>query len=380
MNIALFTESYKPYISGVTISVETLAKDLRRLGHRVYIFAPHYKGHKEKDWGVFRYPSSPTAYPGFRLAIPFSRKISKKISKLNLDIIHSHSPFQLGLLSRRFARKLKIPFVYTFHTLFDQYLHYLPILPKFLSKRILSNYLRNFCNSSDHIIAPSIKVKELLEKQKIKSKIEVVPTGVDFELAKSFTGNGVRAKHKIAKDEIVLLYVGRLGKEKNLPFLFEAFKLAHKKHKNTHLLLVARGPYESGLKKLAKKLGLSKRIIFAGQVKYPLVFDYYAASDIFVFASTTETQGLVLAEAKTSGLPIIAVGAKGVFDMVIDGEHGFLVEHDVKIFADKISHLIHDEELRKKMAIKAEEHAREHLSSHAYAKKVEKIYKSLLKP
>jgi glycosyltransferase involved in cell wall biosynthesis len=378
MNIALFTESYKPYISGVTVSVETLAGELRALGHRVYIFAPHYKGHKDSDRNVFRFPSSPTFYPGFRLAIPFSRKIMKEIPRLNLDVIHSHSPFQLGLLGRGLARKMKIPFVYTFHTLFDQYLHYVPLLPRAMAKRLISAHLRRFCNSSGCVITPSVPVKDFLEKEGIKSKLEVIPTGIDFEVAKNFSGKEVRSRHGISKSSVLLLYVGRLTAEKNLPFLFESFKLINRKEPNSHLMIVARGPKEKELKALSKKIGIAKNVTFVGQVKYPFVFDYYAASDIFVFSSTTETQGLVIGEAATSGLPVVAVDAAGVTDAIVDGTHGYLTRHDINEFSGKVIHLIKNEGLRKKMSADAIAHAKEHFSSRAYAKKAEKVYRDLL--
>ena len=378
MNIAFFTESYKPYISGVTVSIETLAKELRNLGHRVYIFAPHYKGHADSDRDIFRFPSSPTFYPGFRLAIPFSRKIMRELPRLGIDLIHSHSPFQLGILGRRMSRKLKVPFVYTFHTLFDQYIHYVPILPRALAKRLVSAHLRRFCNLSNCVIVPSKPVQNFLLAEEIKTKIEVIPTGVDFELAKRFTGEEVRKKHGIPAEAMILIYVGRLTAEKNLPFLFESFKLIHKRVPNAHLMLVARGPKERSLKLLAKRLGVSESVTFVGQVKYPHVFDYYAASDIFVFSSKTETQGLVIAEAAASGLPVVAVDAAGVSEAIIDGEHGYLVPHDVEEFARKVEHLIKNEETRKRMSEDAFSHAKKRFSVQVYAKKIEKIYRDLL--
>jgi len=374
MKIAFFTESYKPYISGVTVSVDILARELRKLGHKAYIFAPHYKGHKDSDRDVFRFPSSPTFYPGFRLALPFSRKIMKEIPKLGIEVIHSHSPFQLGLLGRRLARKMKIPFVYTFHTLFDQYLHYVPLLPRPLAKRLISTHLRNFCNSSDCVIAPSKPVKDFLLEEGIKSEVRVIPTGINFEHAKEFVGEHVRKQHNIPHSAIILLYVGRLTKEKNLPFLFESFKIVHGEDPRAHLMLVARGPMEKELRALAKRLGVSRSVTFVGQVKYPGVFDYYSASDIFVFSSRTETQGLVIAEAFASGLPVVAVDAAGVTDAVIDGKHGYLCDHDISEFSKKVLHLIRNEETRKKMSLEAAAHAEENFSSRAYAKKVEKIY------
>lgn len=378
MNIAFFSESYKPYISGVTVSLDTLAKALRRLGHRAYIFAPDYGRKHEGDADIFRFPSLPTFYPGFKVAIPFSRKISNALKGLKIDIVHSHSPFQLGLLGRRFARKAGIPFVYTFHTLFDQYLHYVPLLPGPLAKKIMSAHLRNFCNSSDAVVAPSNYVKEYLVREGIRTRVEVVPTGVDLEALKGFAGKGIRERYGIGPNDIVLLYVGRLSKEKNLPFLLDSLKLIIRETPAVRLLIAAGGPKEEELRRLAVSLGMSSHLIFAGQVKQPEVFNYFAASDIFVFASTTETQGLVIAEAASSGLPVVAVDAGGVSDAVIEGKTGYLVPHDVFAFSKKVSGLIKNEELRKKMSQEAARHARENFSAERYARRIEEIYKDLL--
>jgi len=375
MNIALFTESYKPYVSGVTTSVGTLVRELRALGHRVFVFAPGYKGHRETDPDTFRFPSAPTRYPGFRIAVPFLRRMPD----IEIDVVHSHSPFQLGILARRLSRKKKVPLIYTLHTFFDQYLHYVPLLPRRFAKRLLSGHLRHYCESCDRVIVPSKPVGEYLIQNGVKANIDVVPTGIDFELAKSFTGKGVRERHGIPKSDTVLIYVGRLTKEKNLPFLFESFSLVLKDHPRARLMIVARGPMEGALRSLAKKFGLSKRVTFAGQVRYPEVFDYYSAADIFVFSSTTETQGLVIGEAAASGLPVVAVDSSGVSDAVADGESGFLTPHDTKAFAGKVGLLISSEEKRKKMSNAAAALAKKKFSSKAYAEKMTSVYSHCLK-
>jgi len=377
MNIAFFTESYKPYLSGVTISAETLAKGLKALGHRVFIFAPYYKDCEKDETDIFRFPSIPSSYPGFRIAIPFSGKIKKLIPTLNLDIIHSHSPFHLGRMGKKYAKKLNIPFVYTFHTLFDQYLHYVPLLPKSLKKKILMDYLRKFCNSSDRVIVPSKPVEELLETLKISSKVDIVPTGIDLELAKKFCGENIRREYGIPDSSPLLLYVGRLTKEKNLLFLFDAFQLIQQKHPDAYLMLVAGGPQEKELKNYANKLGVSKKVVFTGQVKYPKVFDFYSAADVFTFSSTTETQGLVIAEAFSCGLPVVAINASGVKEAVIDSKNGYLTPLDKHAFSEKILQLIRDKEQRKIMSAQALIHVKENFSAKAYAKKIENIYLEL---
>ncbi len=377
MRIGHFSESYLPYLSGVTISIDTLIKELRKLGHEIHIFAPHHPKHGDTDPNIYRFPSIRTHYPGFRLAIPFSRKILKKIPSLNLDIIHTHSPYQTGILSMVFAKSLKIPIVYTFHTLFAQYLHYVPLLPKGLMKHLLSRYIRAFCSRCDCIIVPSRRTKILLLEEGIKSRIEVVPSGVDLDLVQKFSGEGIRKKYKIPSEAKVLLYVGRLSKEKNLPFLFRAFKRVQIEIPDAYLLIVAGGPMEKTFKKEAKHLGIAANTIFTHEVKFPEVFDYYKAADIFVFSSLTETQGLVLAEAKACGLPSVAINFEGVSEMIEDGVDGFLTDESEEEFGMRVIQLLMDIYLRDRMSSDARKRA-PLFSSTFMAKRVEEIYSSLL--
>jgi glycosyltransferase involved in cell wall biosynthesis len=312
------------------------------------------------------------------LSLPFSRRILKEIPKLDLDIIHTHSPYQTGLLALYFARKLKIPIVYTLHTLFAQYLHYVPLLPKPVLRGILSTYLRGFCNRCATVIVPTAVVKETLLRDRITSRIEVLPTGVDMDTVDAFSGEGIRERFNIKKETALLLYVGRLSKEKNLYFLLDAFSIVLKYFPETKLMLVAKGPLEKSLRKYARNLKVSGNVIFTGEVKFPEVFSYYKASDLFVFSSLTETQGLVLTEALASGLPIVAIAAEGAKEMVKNGEDGFLTGPSKEDFAYSIIELIINKPLRESMKKRARERAIAAFSSKAMAVKALDIYSSLL--
>ena len=366
MRIAFFCDSYKPYLSGVTNSVDLLAHELRNLGHKVYIFAPRYPGHVDTDPDVIRFPSLPTGYPNFRLALPYINRIPE------VDLVHSHSPFQAGLLAKYVAHKRGVPFVYTFHTLFTRYVHYARFLPEPLSKMSLVGYARQFCRRCNLIITPSKMAKRVLLSWKIKSQTAVVPTGVDLELMKSF-GPGIREKlrekHTVPKNAKVLLYIGRLSKEKNLPFLLNALK----KIPDAYLVLVGGGPLFEEIKKM--KL---KNVVLTGEVGYPEVLSYYFIGDIFIFASITETQGLVLAEAKAAGLPVVALFAGGLVDTIRSGIDGYLTARNLDNFILHIKRLLDDEALRKKMGRSARADAEERFSSKGYAQKVEALYSDLI--
>lgn len=374
MKIALFSESFTPYISGVSRSVEILYKELKNLGHEVYVFSSHFPGHKDLDDNIIRFPSIPSTYPKFRIAIPYSRLIPN----INFDIIHSHSPFQLGLISLKLARKKGIPFVYSFHTLFTEYLHYAPF-PKFISKPVLSKYLRTFCNRCSTIIAPSEKTKEYIDGIRVGPLVEIIPSGIDMNAVENVREVNLRNKFKLPQDAKILLYVGRLSKEKNVPFIFKSLKLVCKKYPNAYLIIAAAGPKEKEFKNLAQKLGISKNIIFAGQIPYPEIFGYYKSADIFVFASKTETQGLVIAEAKACGLPAVAVNAAGISEGIINNVDGFLTPEDQLAFSEKISLLLDNEILRKDLAEKARENALKSYSSKTVAKIIESVYNALIK-
>jgi glycosyltransferase involved in cell wall biosynthesis len=372
MNIAFFSESYKPYLSGVTNSIETLKKGLEDLGHKVIVFSPSYPNSK-KILDVHRFPSIPAPYPGYRITLPVPGMHYDVLKENKIDIIHSHSPYQLGLLSMYYAKRLNIPFIFTMHTVLGKYMHYIPVVPQKLSETLMNKYSSWFCNRSKCVVVPTKKVMEFLRSIGISARIEVIPTGMDISLIEKADPSGIREIYGIPKEAKILLFVGRLAKEKNLEFLFKAFEKVRSQYNNVFLLIAARGPMEKEYKKTAPK-----NTIFAGQISYPRVFDYYAASDIFVFSSLSETQGLVLAEAMASGIPQVAVSAEGVSDVVKDGITGYLTPLDIEIFSEKTIKILKNKDLWNKMSMASKEIARTIYSKEAFARKIELLYRSVL--
>lgn len=377
MKIAFFSESYKPYLSGVTNSIETLSNALTSLGHEVMIFAPDYPSATRSD-NVHRYPSIRAPYPGYRLAIPRPFETMEILKRHKIDIIHSHSPYQLGLMSMWCANRLDLPFVFTMHTIFDQYVHYIPLIPTDLTEKLMVGYIKGFADRCDTVIVPTQKAKDHLLLSGTRARIEIIPTGIDLKLFEGLEPERIRKKYKIPATTKVLMYSGRLAQEKNVSFLLRAFKLISGRVKDVLLLIVAGGPLELDLKKLAADLGIFDKVTFTGQIPYPEVLNYYAASDLFVFSSLTETQGLVLAESMAAGTPVVAVNAQGVSDMVRNGENGYLVDNNEAIFADKVIELLNNDALRKSLVDRAKNDVRM-FSSGTFAGKVTDIYASLLK-
>jgi len=381
MRVAFFANCYLPYLSGVTLSIKTLRDELNLLGHETFVIGPQYPGHIETDPNIFRLLSLPAPYPGYRLVFPYSYSIFSRLKKEKIDIIHAHQPFGVGLAALGLARRMKIPLVYTLHTLFPRYVHHLPLIPDWLSKRAVSGYLSFFCGQTDTVIVPSEMVRRWLALGKIRAPITVLPTGIKVDLIKQkkelkTQRAEIRGKYHIPIEAKLLIYAGRISEEKNIPFLLKAFPAIKAGAPNTYLMLVGGGPKEKEYKNLAGTI--DPQIIFVGQKEHGEVIDHYLAADLFVYASVTETQGLVLCEAKACGLPVVAVFGGGLADVVKSGVDGYLVPQNREVFVDHILRLLKNAALRKEMSLKAEEDLVLRFSAPAVAKRVEALYNSLI--
>jgi glycosyltransferase involved in cell wall biosynthesis len=379
MKVALFSNSYLPYLSGITLSIKTLKDELRHLGHTAYVVGPWYPGLVKTDPKVLRLPSLPATYPGYRFVFPYSPGVFSALKKEQIELIHAHQPFGVGLAALSLARRMKIPFVYSFHTLFSRYVHHAPVIPQRLAKWAVAAYLSFFCRQADTIIVPSEMVRRLLVSRKVRKPIEVIPTGIKLRKIKQRKEAGnhrsnIRKKHQIPPEARILLYSGRLSEEKNVPFLLEAFSFIRQQEANLYFILVGGGPKEKEYRARAKE----DRVIFTGQIPHAEVLDYYLASDLFIYASITETQGLVLTEAKACRLPVVALFGGGISDVIESGIDGYIVRRDQKAFVEHVLRLLKDDNLRRHMALKAEEDAHNRFSSVAVAKKVESVYNSLI--
>ncbi len=376
MKIGIFTDSYLPYTSGVVRSIQTFTEELFNLGHEVFIFAPKYKNCSNES-GVFRFASIPSpTNRDFTLAVPFSARFKPTIERLNLDLIHVHSPFLLGRLGARYARKLGVPLVFTFHTLYDQYVHYVPFARSF-TRDLAQRISRDFCNQCDLVLVPTWVIGDYLRKIGVRVPLNRVPTGIkiaDFQKGKQ---NWLQQQFNINPQDKILLFVGRLGQEKNIGFLMESFCHVNKKIKNTTLVLVGGGPEEDILRNKAIELGIGKQIVFTGNLQPEDVASCYASSEIFVFSSVTETQGIVITEAKASGLPVVAVRANGASEMVEDGVDGYLTDREPVQFAGKVCHILNNTTLRDEMAHRARLNA-EMLSSANCTARLVQCYQELL--
>jgi len=378
LKIGIFTDSYKPYTSGVVTSICTFREELENLGHQIYIFAPSYPGYSEHEDGVYRYYSVPSpTNPDYTLAIPIFPGMNSLLKRLDLDIIHVHSPFTMGRVGLHYARRYDTPIVFTYHTLYDQYVHYVPVAQD-LARDVTIKYSKNFCNQCDHIVVPSREVESILTELNIKTPRSVIPTGVPIEKFNQGDRQWLREHYDIPEKNRILLFVGRLTKEKNLDFLLDAFKEIHQQTPDTSLVITAQGPMEGELKKHALRLGLDLKqdVIFTGALPFDTLVNVYYSADLFVFSSVTETQGLVLIEAMAAGIPVVAVRAYGVQDMVDDGVNGYLTPCSIPEFSQAVCKLLEDDKTYQKFSRNALLKA-DSLSSHNMARKLEELYLQL---
>ncbi|HPN55061.1 MAG TPA: glycosyltransferase [Candidatus Moranbacteria bacterium] len=380
MKIAFFTNNYLPNVYGVPMSVETFRQEFEKLGHTVYIFAPNYSDYQDTNKNVFRYPSIDIEIK-FRLplGIPYSRKMDKLIEKLDLDIIHSHHPNLLGSAAMKWAKKKNIPLLFTWHTLYDKYTNFVPFLPSKLTASWIINKAVKYANQADSVIVPTQSIEPIIKNWGVANeKIFPVATGINEAEFSNPDRKKIREQYKIQDDETLLLLVSRLTEEKNIKFLFEAIAEVLQKNPKTKFMLVGDGYLKPELEKEAKKMNLEKQIIFAGAVEAAEIKNYYAAGDIFVYASKSETQGMIITEAMYAGLPIVAVKATGIESLVENDVNGILTSENKEEFISAIEKLIEDKDLRDKMSQESKIIAREKYTASASAQKMLEVYKQVI--
>lgn len=346
MRIAIFTNTFRPFLGGVTRSIETFVREFRRRGHEVHLFAPRFEGYSDEEDGIYRVPAIPRFnHTDFSLPVPFSLKVRSIFDKIDPELVHVQHPFFLGEMGMHLGKNRGVPIVLTYHTQYERYSHYAPI-DSDLVKRWIVNVCSSFCNLCDMVVAPSSDIRNLLVKRGVQTRIEVIPTGIDLSLYRKPDREWLRRRFGIGADKKLLVHVGRLAKEKNLDFLFRAVAQTMNSDKDVTFFLAGQGDQETELKSLAGRLGMEGRTVFYGKLGPRELADVYAGADLFVFSSETETQGLVILESMAAGTPVVAVDAPGVRDIVEDGVNGYLTPSAPEAFSQKILMLLHAPEKR----------------------------------
>lgn len=330
MNIGIFTDTYYPEVNGVASSTYELKKGLEKLGHSVYIFTVTNPAAPQHEKQVYRITSVP--FPMLkerRIGVTLSNIWKQTIKKLQLDIIHTQTEFIMGHLGKKMADCLGIPHIHTYHTIYEDYLSYLHMPDKQCFRRIVQNFSRICCNRADEIIVPTKKVKYLLAQYGVTSKVHVIPSGISLSKFANPDKDHVqqlKEQFKLSDDKTVLLYVGRLSAEKNISELLSYIHKTGQKERIT-FLLVGDGPERNSLEYQVQQLQLESSVKFAGMAPFNQIEDYYALGDIFVSASTSETQGLTYIEALASGMPLLVRQDDCLDGILWDYENGIGYEN-----------------------------------------------------
>ena len=383
VRVAVFTDNYLPYIGGVPISIQRLCRGLLERGSAVKIFAPSYEAaHPEnEDGNVYR---CRTFFLGKKMRFPitniFSNRLEKELNGFKPDLVHVHHPFWLGNRGRKLARKSGLPVVFTYHTRLDKYIHNLP-LPGSALKEIFAHYLiKRFANRCDAIIAPSFSTEEYLRRLGVLPMIATIPTGINILEYSLCSPDEVRdfRRRYAGEGETLLISVCRLAREKNLDFMIDGLeKVRERTSVPFRCILVGDGPERSRLEGRVAENGMCDSIFFTGAMEPREVVKAYLASELFVFASKSETQGMVLLEAMAGGCPVVAVNSSGVHDVIEDGFNGYKVPENIENWAESIISLLENGDLIDVLSGNSKEFA-EKYSGDKIAEKVLRLYRRTL--
>ncbi len=359
MKIVYATDNYWPRFSGMAVSIDTFKNELERMGHEVFVFAPDYGHSKNKTvrpdaGGVFRFNSHKLHFSKEDRLVKYGgrKKAAELLAQIDPDILHIQTEFFMGKIVRDWAIKNNKPLVMTCHTYWEHYVnHYMPVLPAGTARLFVRKYIKNFYKKADARITPTELMRDILGGYGLAGDIAVIPTGIadkDFSGAskcKEKTSSKLFTDHPQLKNKKIMLFVGRIGHEKNIMLLLTVLKSVLKQVPSAHLLLVGDGPQKEEMLAHAKKDGISDHITFAGYVARQELKYYYALADVFTFPSKTETQGLVTIESMTCGTPVVAVGEMGTKSVMKGDNGGFMVADDAAQFAEKVILLMRDENL-----------------------------------
>jgi 1,2-diacylglycerol 3-alpha-glucosyltransferase len=369
LHIAMFSDTYFPYISGVVRSIERLSDGLRERGHTVTIFGPRYMGHShdaDKMEQISRCPALPIYPPGnIVFPLPSIVSLTRQVRTMKVDVIHAHSPFTMGLAALQVGRRLDIPVVFTHHSVYHEYAVYFPKPLRAPTERAILHWVSHYVQQADQVVVPSLATREFVRET----------YGVDCAVVSNpIVGphNGTSKSNRADLSAPILVYVGRLGKEKRLPLLIQAFSLVRKKTP-AHLVLVGDGPERAHLEELAEELRVGRFITITGFLPYDQVSDWYQRANVFVFSSDKETQGMVMLEALAHGVPVVAVrseASEAIFDVC---RAGCITESEPGPMAQAIMAMLSDPQALAQMSEEGLMYA-QRFSPERIAERMERVY------
>ncbi len=389
MKIGIFTDTYNPVTSGVVTSINMLEQEMKKRGHEVFVFTTSKSIQPNNNQTLYMLNSIPLLiakqYKN-RIATFYSREIAKQIKEIGLDIVHTQTEFSVGAFGKIISRKYDIPFIHTYHTMWEDYVHYISPLKgrNIRLKRLARTISRAFVRKAECVITPSNKTAKYLKyKCKVKNKpIYVIPTGIDISPFKSsnFTEeerDNLKKSLGIKPNEKIILFLGRVASEKSIDVIMDIMPSIFEEHPDYKFLIVGDGPSKKDLEEQARKLNIDKNVIFTGKVPWNEVPKYYNIGDVFVNASITETQGLTFIEAMSAEIPVVAKYAPNLSEFIHTNKNGILVKKNSD-FKKAIIDVIENENLRKTLIRGGNETAKEY-SIEVFGDKLEMLYTEIIR-
>jgi glycosyltransferase involved in cell wall biosynthesis len=381
VRILYVSDVYFPRVNGVSTSIQTFRCELAQLGHETTLVAPLYPAPHVEEPGIVRVASRRVPLDPEDRAMRWSTlsRLPRALPTGRFELVHVQTPFLAHYAGLRFARRWGVPVVATYHTLFEEYLsHYVPLAPRQALRSLARRFSRGQCNALDAVVVPSTAMRDALERYGVTARIEIVPTGIPLLDFSGGDGVRFRSEHGIVPSRPVLLYVGRVAFEKNIDFLLRVLALVRRSVPDALLVVCGEGPALARLRRLASDLGLAEAVRFVGYLdRATKLLDCYRAADAFVFASRTETQGLVLLEAMALGVPVVSTAVMGTRDIVGPGRGVLVAEDDEADFAAKASRMLRDPLLRARLGDDGRDFARS-WNAASLARRLEAFYRSVL--
>lgn len=382
MRILFISDVYFPRVNGVSTSIRTFVRELQAMGHEVRLLAPDYGVTTEDEHWIIRIPSRGIYFDPEDRLMKYGAALERLIElrRYDFDLIHVHTPFTAHYLGLKLSRLLDVPCIETYHTFFEDYLHhYLPLIPRPMAKWLARSISKRQCNAVKGIIAPSQPMLDMLRLYGVKAPAAVIPTGL---LPKSFERSdsaSFRIKYGIPLGRPLALFVGRVAFEKNIEFLLRMTAELRAHQPDILLLVAGEGPAQESLHALSEQLGLQNHVRFIGYLDRNTELNAcYSAADVFVFASKTETQGLVLLEAMAQGTPVVALAELGTKSILVEGQGAVIAQEDETAFAASVNSLLSNAERRNKLGEAARRYALNHWSAYVQAERLVQFYQTLV--
>ena len=383
MRVLFISDVYFPRVNGVSTSIRTFRQDLALRDVHTRLVAPHYDCPPEaapEEQGVLRVPAArvPRDPEDRRMRWRALTRALDALPASEFDLVHIHTPFLAHYAGVRFARRANIACIATYHTFFEEYLHhYLPLLPRRLSRLLARSFTRSQCAAVQALIAPSEPMRAVLTGYGVSTPIHVLPTGLAADRFRAGDGRAFRARAGIDAQRPLVTYIGRVAHEKNIGFLVEVFRRVLASVPEALLVIAGEGPARAALRQQVAHLGLEGHVHFAGYLERDsALLDCYAAADVFVFASRTETQGLVLLEAMAQGVPVVSTAELGTRSILVPGSGALVVPEQQQEFAAAVVRVLSDAGLREELAARGRAYAR-NWSSAAMARRLAELYAGL---